>query len=58
MNAMEILPNVIGIMSKLRFLPMNENEGTFNKNTAPIKPNVTKTIADIMALSKVVCNVD
>lgn len=57
MNAMEILPNVMGIISKPRFFPMYEKDGTFNNNKAPVKPNTTKTIADIIAFTKVVCNV-
>ena len=36
---------------------MNENEGTFNNNKAPVKPNTTKTTADIIAFTKVVCKV-
>lgn len=55
---MEIFPNVMGIMSKPRFLPMNENEETFNNNKAPVNPKVTTTTADINAFSKVVCKVD
>ena len=57
-NAMEILPKVIGIISNPRFLPMNEKEGTFNSNKAPVKPNNTKTIEVMIALTKVVCKVD
>lgn len=56
-NAIEILPNVIGIISKPKFFPIIENEGTFNRKMAPVKPNNTKTTADIRAFSKVVSKV-
>jgi hypothetical protein len=57
-NAIVIFPKVMGIMSKPRFLPMNEKAGTFNSSKAPEKPNKTRTEAEINAFINVTCKVD
>ena len=57
-KAIEILPNVTGMIRTPRFFPKKEKKGTFNKSNAPIKPNNTKRIEVKSALIKDVVSVD
>ena len=56
-NAIEILPKIIGNINTARFFPTNEKVGIFNNINAQPKPKVAKIIEDTKALRRVFCNV-